>query len=181
MSPFEVLAALAIVFALMLVELLVSRYNERRLRAAGALEPRGDVYGWLRVVYPACFLAMGLEGLLVQVWPASAGFYAASAGLRAALAGLFIFVASKALKTWAMLSLGPNWSFRVLVRPGTPLVKSGPYRYLRHPNYVAIFGELIGVALLVDGLLTGLLSLFAIALLLRRRIAVEEFALGLRA
>ena len=93
-------------------------------------------------------------------------------------AGLLLFGLAKALKMWAIASLGERWSFRVLVLPGRALVTSGPYRWLRHPNYVAVAGELAGVALTVWAVLTGPLALAGFIALLRRRIAIEERALG---
>ena len=54
-------------------------------------------------------------------------------------------MAAKALKWWAILTLGRFWTFRVIVVPGATLVAGGPYRWLRHPNYVGVIGELVGV------------------------------------
>jgi methyltransferase len=90
-----------------------------------------------------------------------------------------MFAAAKALKLWAISALGPRWSYRVLVVPAAPLVMSGPYARLRHPNYVAVFGEIAGFALIVSAKATGVLSLAVFAILMRKRIAVEERALGL--
>jgi methyltransferase len=154
----------------MAIELLMSRRHERLLRAEGAVEPAGDVYESLRVVYPGCFIAMAAEGWLRHAPP-----YSMLVG------GLLVLVASKALKAWVIASLGTSWSFHVLVRPSHQLVSRGPYRYLRHPNYLAIIGEIVGMALLVAAPITGLISLAAMGLLLRKRVAVEERALGLRA
>ncbi len=163
------LAAFVVVLAAMLVELRLSRQNERRLRASGAVEPAGDVYRWMRLVYPACFVAMAIEGML-----------APRTRLDVFAVGVLVFAASKALKSWAIVSLGEAWSFRVLVRPPRPLVSRGPYKYLRHPNYVAVIGEILAMALLAGAPVTGALSIVAMVLLLRRRIAIEERALGLR-
>ena len=161
-----VLATLAALLV-MLAELLVSRANERKLRAIGAVEPPNDVYRAMAWAYPAAFLAMGLEGAAFGPEPGAA-----------TIAGAMVFIAAKALKLWAISSLGPRWTFRVLVLPGAPLVTSGPYRWLRHPNYVAVIGELAGFAILVGARATGLLSLAGFGALLWRRIAVEEQALG---
>ncbi len=162
--------ALAAVLVVMVVELRISQRNERRLRAGGATEPAGDVYPWLRIIYPACFVAMAAEGVERG---ASLSWLAA--------AGLLVLVASKTLKAWAIASLGENWSFHVLVRPPFHLVHSGPYRYLRHPNAVAIIGEVLGMAMLVRAPVTGVMTLILMGILLSRRIVVEERALGLRA
>jgi methyltransferase len=65
----------------------------------------------------------------------------------------------------------------VLVLPDAALVSTGPYAHLRHPNYLAVFGEIAGFALMVGAHATGVISLLAFALLVRKRIAVEEKAL----
>jgi len=93
--------------------------------------------------------------------------------------GVIVFAAAKLLKLWAITSLGPRWSYRVLVLPAAPLVSTGPYARLRHPNYVAVFGEIVGFALIVAARITGAISLVIFALLMRKRIALEERALGL--
>jgi methyltransferase len=162
-------AVLATVTALlvMLGELVVSRANERTLRAMGAVEPADDVYRAMAWAYPACFVAMGLEGAL----------FGADPGVMT-IAGAIVFLAAKALKAWAIVSLGPRWTFRVLVPPTAPLVTSGAYAWLRHPNYVAVIGELVGFAVTVGALGAGVLSVTGFGLLLWRRMAVEEQALG---
>ncbi len=164
------LLALAGVTAMMAIELRISRRHEQRLHEEGAIEPRDDVYKSLRLVYPAGFIAMAAEGLL-----------RGGSAPPLLVAGLLVLAGSKALKAWVIGSLGASWSFHVLVRPHHLLVTRGPYRYLRHPNYLAIAGEIIGMALLVAAPVAGLISLASIVLLLRKRIAVEERALGLRA
>jgi methyltransferase len=155
------------VFLLMAGEAVLSRVNESALRRLGAVEPPGDVHHIMRWVYPGAFVAMALEG----AWFGPAPPWAI-------LAGLTTFGLAKALKLWAVASLGERWSFRVLVLPGRPLVVSGPYRWLRHPNYLAVIGEIVAVALTVGAPITGGLSAIGFGALIRRRIAVEEQALG---
>ena len=162
-------ATLGAVAGIMLVERVLSRHNEQALRARGALEPPDDVYGVMRWAYPGCFLAMAGEG-------AVAGPPAA----KTLAAGLVLFGLAKALKLSAMAALGPRWSFRVLVVPGLPIVTSGPYRWLRHPNYVAVFGEIVAVAAIVGAPLTGVAALVVFGWLIRKRIEVEDRALGRR-
>lgn len=160
------LILLAIVFGTMLVEARRASANERAQRARGGVEPAGDVYNVMQVVYPGAFLAMFVEGTL-RVDP----------GPMVVLAGAALFLAAKSLKWWAILSLGPFWTFRVIVVPGARLVAAGPYRWLRHPNYVGVIGELAGVALMTGALLTGVAGIATFSWLLVRRIAVEERAL----
>ena len=156
----------AAVGLMMLVELQLSRSNERGLRAAGAWEPADDVYPLMQVAYPASFVLMAMEGAL-QASVASAGV----------LSGLAVFGLGKAIKFWAIAALGPRWSFRVLVLEGAPLVTSGPYRWMRHPNYVGVMGELVGVAIALSAFVTGTLALVTFGWILVRRIKVEERAL----
>ena len=95
---------LVLAFVPMAFEARLSRANEQALRAAGAREPPGDVYGLMRIAYPVCFGAMVLEA-----WLRGSRFTPAFA------AGAVLFAAAKALKYWAIASLGPRWAFRVLV------------------------------------------------------------------
>ena len=164
----EVVAIIALgaVLAMMTGELVLSRSHERALRRQGAVEAPGDVYRTLAWAYPTMFVAMALEGAVAGRSP----------GVATAV-GTLVFVAAKTLKFWAMSALGLRWTFRVLVLPGAPLVSSGPYARLRHPNYVAIFGEIAGMALVVGAFVTGAISLISFAILVRKRIAVEEKAL----
>lgn len=156
-------------FIPMLAEAWLSARNERRLRRAGAVEPDDDVFAAMQVVYPVCFAAMIAESWIAPcAWPAS---LAAGAGL---------FVAAKALKYWAIASLGVRWTFRVLVPPNSTRTTDGPYRFLRHPNYLAVAGELAGFTIMAAAPITGVLALLVFVPLMRARIRVEERALGLR-
>jgi methyltransferase len=87
---------------------------------------------------------------------------------------------AKMLKWWAISSLGTRWTFRVLVPVGAPLVQSGPYRWMRHPNYVAVVGELVGAAMMLGAPWSGALAVLVFGALMLRRIHVEERALGLK-
>ena len=160
--------AFVVIFASMLAESRVSARHERALRARGAIEPRGDVYAVMQLAYPGTFLAMILEAVLRDV-----GSYST-----AAIAGVVVFVAAKALKYWAIATLGARWTFRILVPPGSDRIAAGPYRWLRHPNYLAVAGELVGAALWLRAVIAGPLSLLVFGALMLRRIHVEEQALA---
>src|SRR6187401_3186921 len=151
MSPAIAIAILTTVAALLIMggEAVLSSFNERQLRARGAIEPEGDVIGLMRWVYPGAFIAMGIEGALAGPAPPNV-----------LMAGLALFGVAKALKVWAISSLGPRWSYRVLVVPGEPLVTSGPYRFIPHPNYLAVAGEIASVAAIVWAPVTGVLATF---------------------
>src|SRR5207248_10781296 len=92
--------------------------------------------------------------------------------------GLGILVPRQPLKRRGIVSLGPFWTFRVIVIPGQPLVARGPYRWLRDPNYVAVMGELAGVALMTRAVVSGPAATAGFALLLIKRVSVEERTLA---
>ena len=168
LSPLPVAALVTTaVLLLMLVELQLSLFNEKSLRAKGAVEPPDDVIGWMRVAYPGAFVLIGIEaavgGPLSRNW---------------VVAGLLLFGWAKALKFWAMAHLGSRWTFRVLVLPGAPLVRTGPYRLLRHPNYVAVIGEIVAVAIALQAPVAGAVAALGFGWLIWRRIVVEERALA---
>jgi len=154
----------AIVFGALLIETWRAARNERAQRARGGVEPPGDVYKLMRIAYPGAFLAMLAEGALGGGTPPTA----------ALAAGATLFGLAKLLKWWAILTLGRFWTFRVIVVPGLPLVVSGPYRWLRHPNYVGVVGELTGAALMTGAVVTGPIATAGFVALLSKRIAVES-------
>ena len=163
-----ILAATAVViFAFMAIEAVRAALNERTQRAAGGIEPRGDVYPLMQLAYPGAFAAMIVEGALRGGAPA----------MVAAL-GVTVFAAAKALKWWAILTLGRAWTFRVIVVPGGRRIRSGPYRFFNHPNYVAVVGELLGAALMCGAVLTGPPATAFFLVLILKRIAVENRAVA---
>lgn len=169
MTPAVAVALLTLLAVLLMMggELILSAFNEGRLRARGAIEPPGDVIAAMRWAYPGAFVAMAIEGALGGPAPSTI-----------LVGGLALFGVAKALKLWAIVSLGPKWSYRVLVIPGEPLVQSGPYRFVSHPNYLAVVGEMAGVAATVWAPITGTLALIFFGWLMTRRIRVEDRALG---
>jgi methyltransferase len=162
----NIAAAALVLGTTMAAEAVLSVRNERRLRRRGALEPPADVYRSMQVAYPGGFAAMLAEGLLRGAPPRAWW-----------MAGAALFAAGKVLKYGAIAALGERWTFRVLVLPGAPLVTTGPYRVMTHPNYVGVVGELVGAALVCGAPITGTLATLIFLGLLRRRIRVEEATL----
>jgi methyltransferase len=163
-----VIVVTLVVGVAMLCEAWLSRKHERILRAAGAVEPPGDVYPVMQFAYPACFIVM-----VAEAW-----WRDASRTL--VVPGAIVFALAKMLKWWAIRSLGTRWTFRVLVPSGAPLVQHGPYRWMRHPNYLAVLGELIGAAMMLGTPWSGALACVMFGALMWRRIDVEERALGMK-
>ncbi|UQA96973.1 isoprenylcysteine carboxyl methyltransferase family protein [Streptomyces halobius] len=151
-----------------LAELLVARRNARWSLARGAVE-RG------RRHYPVMVaLHTGwLVGCLVEVWAAERPF---DALLGWTMTG--VVAAAQALRWWCVHTLGPRWNTRVLVVPGLPLVSAGPYRWMNHPNYVAVVAEGLALPLVHGAWLTALLFGVLNAAVLTVRIRCENQALA---
>lgn len=162
---FTVLVALVAVQRL--GELAISRRNTAWCMSHGGVE-----YG--RGHYPAMVtLHTGLlVGAVAEAWIRRPPFLPV---LAAAMLGLVLV--SQALRVWSIASLGHRWNTRVIVIPGLPLVRSGPYRWFRHPNYAAVVVE--GVALPVVHTAWITASAFTVlnAGMLILRIRVENAAL----
>ncbi len=150
----------------MLLEAQRAAANERAKLRGGGIEAPGDVYRVMRLAYPAAFLLMIVEGAL-----------RGPVGARAAIVGAAIFVLGKALKWWAIVTLGPAWTFRIITVPSAPLVADGPYAVLPHPNYIGVVGELVGTALMTGAIVTGPIATLGFGALMLKRIAVENRAL----
>ena len=156
-----------VVLLLMSMEAALAARHDRALRALGALEPAGDVYRAMQIAYPAAFAAMIGEGAWRGVSPGTL-----------TVAGGAVFLAAKVLKYWAIAALGSRWTFRVLVPPGSQRIVRGPYRWIAHPNYVAVALELTGVALAMHAPVAGVVGVAGFVALMGRRVRVEEAALG---
>jgi len=157
----------AAVAAERVVELFVSRRNERRLRARGAFEAGAGHYP-LMVALHAGFLA----ACVAEVWLLGRPFLPWLGGPMLALVA-----GTMALRWWVVATLGRRWTTRVIVLPGEPLVAGGPFRLLRHPNYLAVAVELVALPLGHTAWWTAVAFGGANLALLRHRIRVEEAAL----
>lgn len=148
-------------------ELVVSRRNAAWSMARGGVETGRRHYRVMVVLHTGL-----LVGALVEVWirhPTLLPLLAAS---------MFVLVlASQGLRWWCISTLGPRWNTRVIVVPGLPLVGSGPYRWLRHPNYVAVAVEGLALPLVHSAWITGAVFTVLNAVLLAVRIRVEDTAL----
>jgi methyltransferase len=151
-----------------LAELVVSKRNAAwSLRRGGTETGRGH-YPVMVVLHTGL-----LAGMLVEAWVRRPHVPAALAGSMLALA-----VASQVLRWWCITTLGPRWNTRVIVVPGLPLVTTGPYRLLSHPNYVAVVVEGVALPLVHAAWVTAVVFTVANAALLTVRLRVENRALA---
>jgi methyltransferase len=150
-----------------LVELLISRRHERALRARGAVEAGAGHYPVMVAIHAAL-----LVGAPAEVWLLDRPFLPWLGWPMLALVA-----ATMALRYWVIATLGERWATRVLVLPGAPLVAGGPYRFLRHPNYLAVAVEVVALPLVHTAWLTALVCGAANLAILAWRIRVEDAAL----
>lgn len=161
------LGFLALLAAERIGELALSRRNARRAFARGAVEVGQGHYRVMAAFHTLFLLACGAQAAL---WERAAGPLE-----WAALGGA---VAAQALRYWAIATLGDRWNVRIIVLPGAAPVVGGPYRWVRHPNYVAVAMEMVCVPLVYGEWATALAFSLGNALLMVVRIRAEEGALG---
>lgn len=158
----EGLWLVAFVAAQRLAELILARRNTARLKAEGAVEFGAAHYPCMVVLHGAWLLALAWLGHgqpVAPIW-------------------LTVFILLQAARAWVIASLGRRWTTRVLVLPGAPPVARGPYRWLRHPNYLIVVLEVAVVPLALA--LPHVVLVFSLlnAALLALRIRVEGRALA---
>jgi methyltransferase len=153
-----------------LAELRIAARHRRALLARGAVEVGARHYPWMVALHTTFLLAAPLEvAFLDRPWlPGLAGI------------SLALVAGATVLRWWVIRTLGERWTTRVLCLPGEPLITGGPYRYLRHPNYLAVVLEIAALPLVHTAYLTAALFTVLNAFLLRHRIRIEEGGLGIR-
>lgn len=163
-------AFLVLAVAQRLAELLLSRRNAQRVRARGAREYGAGHFPLIVAVHVLFFVCLAAEVVFLgarpgALWPLWLSLWLAAQGLRYA----------------AIHALGDRWNVRILVVPGEAPVRSGPYRFLRHPNYVAVVVELIAASMLFGAWRTAIAITLLNAIALRIRIRAEDAVLVLAA
>jgi methyltransferase len=151
-----------------LAELVVSKRNAAWSMARGGVETGGGHYPVMVVLHTGL-----LAGALAEVWLRRPAFVPALGFTMLALV-----VASQALRWWCIATLGRQWNTRVIIVPGLPRVTGGPYRFLSHPNYVAVVVEGIALPLVHSAWMTALVFSACNAVLLAVRIRIEAHALS---
>ncbi|MEU8569866.1 isoprenylcysteine carboxyl methyltransferase family protein [Streptomyces pathocidini] len=148
-------------------ELVVARRNARWSLARGGTESGRGHYPVMVALHTGL-----LAGCLAEVWLADRPFVPAVGWTM-----LTVVAAAQALRWWCVHTLGRQWNTRVIVVPGLPLASGGPYRWLRHPNYVAVAAEGTALPLVHGAWVTAVAFTLCNTVLLTTRIRVEETAL----
>ncbi len=157
---------IAFVILQRLAELIIAKRNEKRMLAKGAVEFDRDGYKFIVLMHTLFFLSLLSEKIyfnrgINDYW----------------IILIILFFLAQALRYWAIISLGEFWNTRIIVLKGSELIKKGPYRFLSHPNYMAVITEIAVIPLIFSCYITAIvfsvLNLFAIT----RRIKIEDAAL----
>lgn len=140
-------------------ELILARANTKRLQSRGAIEVDRIGYIWLIVLHGGWLAALAatVPAATLPDWPLLAVFGLLQAG-----------------RLWVIVSLGRRWTTRLIVLPGAPLITRGPYRWLRHPNYLIVTAEVAILPLAFDAIAIAVVASAVNALLLARRIRIEQ-------
>jgi methyltransferase len=149
---------LALVTAQRGAELLLARRNTNALIARGGVEIAATHYPLLVVLHAAWLIALWLLG---RDQPINVIL-------------LVVYLAIQAMRVWVMATLGSRWTTRIIVLPGAPLVASGPYRYLRHPNYAVVAGEIAVLPLMLNLTTTAVVFSILNAVVLSIRVRAED-------
>lgn len=149
-----------------LVELKFAKRNERLMKEKGAMEFGQEHYGYMVSMHVAFLLSILLEVLFLSkeispLWPV-----------------LFtLFIGAQLMRVWSILTLGQYWNTKIIILPNADVVKKGPYRFIRHPNYLVVSLEIIVFPLLFQAYFTAFIFSILNAWMLSVRIPLEEKAL----
>jgi methyltransferase len=149
-----------------LLELVIARRNERWMKSQGAIEFGMKHYQYIVLMHSFFFAVLLFEKItfsreLSSFWPLLAA----------------VFVCAQLIRVWAIFSLGSYWNTKIIVLPDVEVVRKGPYRYIKHPNYLVVSLELLVVPLLFGAYITAVLFTLLNILMLSIRIPAEEKAL----
>jgi methyltransferase len=151
-----------------IVELRIAARNRRELVARGGVEVAPGHYRWMVLLHTAWLICCPLE-----VWLLGRPFLVALG-----VPMLLLVALATGLRYWVISTLDGRWTTRILVLPGASPVTGGPYRFLRHPNYLAVITEIFALPLVHTAWLTAIVFSLLNGILLRVRIRAEEAALA---
>lgn len=158
------LGLLLVVALLRLVELRISRSHQQQMVARGASKVVDPRFRWMVLVHVCVLLGAALEVVFLH-----RPFYRLFAAFWFA-----IFLASNVVRWWVIRTLGEHWNVQVMNSTGMGVITSGPFRYVRHPNYAAVFIEMLALPLIHCAWITAIAGTIAHVVVLFQRLATEE-------
>lgn len=157
---------LSIVIVQRLLELVIAKRNEKNMRAQGAYEVGASHYPLMILLHVSFFISLLIEVNTFNLTPSPLF-----------LLFLIMFLCVQGLRVWCLTSLGSFWNTKIIVLPGTHVVTKGPYKYLRHPNYLVVSMEIALLPLMFEAYFTAICFTILNAIMLSIRIPTEERAL----
>jgi methyltransferase len=158
------LALLLAVALLRLAELRVSKQHQSEMLARGAAKIDEPRFRWMVLLHTTVLLAAALEVVFLKrpliPWLAVPMFT--------------VFLAANAVRWWVMRTLGRHWNVQVMDSTSLGVVTTGPFRYVRHPNYAAVFAEMLALPLIHTAWITATVGAIAHIAVLSQRLATEE-------
>lgn len=148
-----------------LLELVVARRNEKWSRSRGAVEYGQGHYPFI-VLLHTCFII----SMILEYWLNSGNFN---------LIIMLVFILLISLKVWVISSLGKYWNTKILRIPDAPLIKKGPFKLFKHPNYFIVICEIMVIPMVFNLYITAIIFTVLNAVMLVVRIKVEEDVLYL--
>jgi len=167
-SEIAFLSLLAAVGVGRLLEMRLSRRHQRALAARGARREPEPGFAAMVALHTGVLVAAAVEVVALR------RPFVPALGVPA----LVVFALANALRWWVIATLGPHWNVQVVGSLSLGVVTAGPYRFVRHPNYVAVFVELLALPLVHGAWLTALVGAALHVGVLRRRLALEEAVLA---
>ena len=148
-------------------ELLLAKRNERVARVKGAVEY--DEKGYKVIVLMHIFFFISLISEYILLARTLSNFWVPL---------LILFIIAQILRYWAISTLGYYWNTKILVTPNTSPIRTGPYKYLNHPNYLSVILEIAVIPLIFSCYITSMIFTLLNLVLLKRRMRIEEQALS---
>ena len=161
------LALLLAVGLLRIFELRVSRRHQQQMIASGASKVNEPHFRWIVFLHTAVLIGAALEVIFLR-----RPFIPILAAVMLAL-----FLAGNAVRLWVVRTMGKHWNVQVMNSMGLGVVTGGPFRFVRHPNYAAVFLEMFSLPLIHTAWITALLGCVGYVATISQRIALEESVL----
>jgi len=164
LSVIAFLILLAVVGALRIVELRISRRHQRDLMSRGAERVEEPKFHWMVLLHTAVLIGAAVEVVLLK-----RPFYSGLAAI-----AFLIFLVANAVRWWVIRTLGNHWNVQVMDSTRLGVVTSGPFRFVRHPNYAAVFAEMLALPLIHSAWITAFVGSVAHMIVLAQRLSTEE-------
>lgn len=158
------------IIAQRMLELVIANQNELWMKERGGVIIAQEHYFLFIVLHFVFLISLFLEVVFFEEIPVQINIYF-----------FILFLVAQFGRVWCIQSLGRFWNTKIIVIPNVVLIKKGPYRFIKHPNYVIVFIELFALGFMFDAYLTGILFPLLHLAVLVIRIPAEDKALGRRA